>query len=272
MAKAKKLSNAELDFNNMMALNEEAIMSRLNCHNVGKILSFDPLTQTCTVEVMQIKQFNETYYIPAPITDVPLIIYGAGNAHITLPDPTGSICLLLFLDRNIDSFLETGERYEPETWRMHDFSDCIALTTFKTLANPIQEYDERAVSILNNEILENLKNDSYLKVYPEKIELDVTNIETVEGENQQQEEVITNSNVLIDNTKILMQNNAGGQISVSDKINIQNTAQSLVTLIDAFLTACEGIATVTDEAGGTLTAASKQAFTDLKVQFQELLQ
>ena len=40
MAKAKKLSNAELDFNNIMALNEETIMSRLNCHNVGKILSF----------------------------------------------------------------------------------------------------------------------------------------------------------------------------------------------------------------------------------------
>ena len=272
MAKAKKLSNADLDFNSMMALSEDAIMSRLNCHNVGKILSFDPLNQTCTVEIMQIKQFNSTYYTPAPITDVPIIIYGAGNAHITLPDPTGSICLLLFLDRNIDSFLETGEQYEPETWRMHDFSDCIALTTFKTLANPIQEYDERAISLLNNEILENIQNDSYLKVYPEKVEIDVTNIETVEGENQQQEEVITNSNVLVDNTKILMQNSAGGQISVSDKINIQNTAQSLVTLIDALLTACEGIATVPDESGGTLTAASKQAFTDLKAQFQELLQ
>lgn len=272
MAKPRKIFDPEIDFNSLMALSEDNIMSRLNCHNVGKILEFDPITQTCTVEIMQIKQFNQNYYIPAPLTKIPLVIYGAGNAHITLPDPTGSICLLLFLDRNIDSFLETGEQYEPETGRMHDFSDCIALTTFKTLANPIQEYDERAVSILNNEILENIKNNSYLKVYPEKVEIEVTNIETVEGENQQEEEVITNSNVLIDNTKILMQNSTGGQISVSDKINIQNTAQSLVTLIDAFLTACEGIATVPDESGGTLTAASKQAFTDLKAKFQELLQ
>lgn len=269
MAKAKKITNTNLDFNDVMVLSEDAIMSRLNCHNVGKILEFNAATQTCTIEIMQIKQFNSTYYTPAPITDVPLIIYGAGNAHITLPDPTGSICLLLFLDRNIDSFLETGEQYEPETWRMHDFSDCIALTTFKTLANPIQEYDERAVSILNDEILENIQNKSYLKVYPEKVEIDVTNVETSEGENGEEEQTVTNSHALIDNTKILMQNSAGGQISVSDKINIQNTAQSLVTLIDAFLTACEGIATVN---GGALTPTSKQAFTDLKAQFQELLQ
>lgn len=185
MAKAKKLSNAELDFNNMMALNEEAIMSRLNCHNVGKILSFDPLTQTCTVEIMQIKQFNETYYIPAPITDVPLIIYGAGNAHISLPDPTGSICLLLFLDRNIDSFLETGERYEPETWRMHDFSDCIALTTFKTLANPIANYDLSAITIehenstikVKDEISIDAKDQVKIKSVT-KIVLDAPDVET----------------------------------------------------------------------------------------------
>lgn len=272
MAKVEQGQKTPITLDRLLNLTENAIMSRLNCHNVGKIISFNATNQTATIELMQVKQFKNRSIIPSLLVDVPLFIYGAGNAHITLPDPTGSICLLLFLDRNIDSFLETGEQYEPETGRMHDFSDCIALTTFKTLANPIQEYDERAISLLNNEILENIQNDSYLKVYPEKVEIDVTNIETVEGENQQQEEVITNSNVLVDNTKILMQNSAGGQISVSDKINIQNTAQSLVTLIDALLTACEGIATVPDESGGTLTAASKQAFTDLKAQFQELLQ
>lgn len=185
MAKAKKLSNADLDFNSMMALSEDAIMSRLNCHNVGKILSFDPLNQTCTVEIMQIKQFNSTYYTPAPITDVPLIIYGAGNAHITLPDPTGSICLLLFLDRNIDSFLETGEQYEPETGRMHDFSDCIALTTFKTLANPIANYDLSAVTIehenstikVKDEISIDAKDQVKIKSVT-KIVLDAPDVET----------------------------------------------------------------------------------------------
>ena len=56
---------------------------------------------------------------------------------------------------------------------------------------------------------------------------------------------------------------------VTNKINIQNTAQNLASLIQSFLAACESISTVN---GGALTPASKQLFTDLKGQFEELLQ
>ena len=212
------------------------IMANLNCHNIGRILEFDPTTQTATIELMQVKQFNNNLYNPAPLVGVPLIIYGAGGGHITLPDPTGTICLLLFMDRNIDAFIETEESYVPDTSRMHDFTDCVALTTFKTLVNPLTEYDEKAVTIMNEEIIEEVKQKSFIKVYSQQI---------------------------------LMQNTLGGQISVTDKINIQNTTQSLANLIQSFLAACESITTVN---GGALTSASKQAFTDLKAQFEELLQ
>lgn len=221
------------------------VMSNLNCHNIGRILEFDPLTQTATIQIMQVKQFNNNYYNPAPLVGVPLIIYGAGGGHITLPDPTGTICLLLFMDRNIDAFLETGEMYTPETTRMHDFTDCIALTTFKTLANPLTEYDEKAVTIMNEEIVEEIKKTGFIKVYGGSV-LIKTNIEGEEP--------------------------AGAQIELTDKINIQNAVQNLASLIQAFIAACENITTVADESGGGLTTASKQAFTDLKTQFEELLQ
>ena len=149
MAEIRKPENAKINFNIAMEIAQEAIMSRLNCHNIGRILEFDSATQTCTVEMMQIKQFNEQAFIPAPITQVPLIILGAGGGHITMPNPVGTICLLLFLDRNIDNFMETGEAYVPETSRMHDFTDCIALSTFTTLANPLSNYDDEAISIFN---------------------------------------------------------------------------------------------------------------------------
>ena len=147
MAEMRKPENTQSNFNEAMEIAQDAIMSRLNCHNIGRIIEFDTLTQTCTVEMMQIKQFNEQTFIPAPITQVPLIILGAGGGHITMPNPVGTICLLLFLDRNIDNFMETGEQYVPDTARMHDFTDAIALTTFTTLANPIQNYDENAITI-----------------------------------------------------------------------------------------------------------------------------
>lgn len=236
MADIQQISKNEPNILEIMGLLKTNVFANLNCHNIGKILSFDATTCTCTVELMQIKQLNNRLYTPVPITDVPLIIYGASGGHITLPDPTGSICLLLFMDRNIDRFLETGESYTPDTTRMHDFTDCVALTTFKTLANPLTEYDEKAVTIMNEEIIEGIKQKSFIKVYSEQI---------------------------------LMQNTLGGQISVTNKINIQNNSQNLASLIQSFLAACENITTVN---GGALTPASQQLFTNLKTQFEELLQ
>lgn len=235
MAEIRQIQKAQIDFNSTLDLAQEAVMARLNCHNVGKILSFNSETQTADIQLMQIKQFNNQMITPTILTDVPLIIYGAGGGHITLPDPTGSICLLLFMDRNVDDFLETGAAYSPSTSRMHDFTDCIALTTFKTLANPLTEYDEKAVTIMNEEIIEGVKQKSFIKVYSEQI---------------------------------LMQNALGSKISLTDKINIQNNSQNLASLIQSFLTACESITTVN---GGALTPASQQLFTDLKTQFEELL-
>lgn len=245
MTKLKQIQKSEPNFNTTMEYNEMAIMSRINCHNIGRILEFDAETQTCTIELMQIKQFNDNYYNPAPLVGVPLIILGSGGGHITMPNPVGTICLLLFLDRNIDAFLETGEQYVPSTTRMHDFTDCVALTTFKTLVNPLENYDERAISIMNEEIIDEIKTNSFIKVFGNSVQLK-TNIE---GEAP-----------------------TGAQIELTDKINVQNTSQNLATLIQAFITACENITTVADESGGGLTAASKQAFTDLKAQFEELLQ
>lgn len=241
MTKIRQITKAQIDFNSVMQLSQDSIMSRLNCHNIGRIIEFDPTNQLCTVELMQIKRFNDQYITPAPLTNVPLIIYGSGGGHITMPNPVGTICILLFMDRNIDAFLETGESYVPPTTRMHDFTDCIALTTFKTLANPLTEYDEKAVTIMNEEIIEGIKNKSYIKVYGDNVQ-----IKTIQGEA------------------------TSAAINVSNKINIENNLQNLAGLIQGFLAACETI--TIDPRTMTLTDESRQLFTNLKVQFEELLE
>ena len=276
MAKIKEVQKSQIDFNSVMRLAQDATMSRLNCHNIGRIEEFDGETQRCTVQLMQVKQFNNEYITPVPLTDVPLIIIGAGNGHITLPNPEGTICLLLFLDRNIDTFLETGEMYSPDTTRMHDFSDCVALTTFKTLANPIQNYDENAVTIFNSELIEAIQYDSNIKVYGNSVEINSTAVsEGVneggnEGVNEGEDTVNNSGKILVNSSSVQASTSSGGQVVISDKLNLQNSSQNLATLIQAFLTACENIAVVTNT--GVLTPAAKQAFTDLKTQFEELLE
>lgn len=236
MAELRKISKSEVDLNYILELAQDAVMSRMNCHNIGRILEFNKETQTATIELMQIKQFNNKFFSPAPITDVPLIILGTNESHITLPDPIGTICLLFFMDRNIDTFLETSEQYVPETGRMHDFTDCIAIATFKTLVNPIKDYDDKAITLYYEEIIEDIKNYSTVK---------------------------------IKTSEISFFNSKGGKISINAKIDIKNNSQSLTVLMDSFLTACENI--TVDPNSGVLTPESKQLFTNLKAQFKELL-
>ena len=236
MAKIRGVEKTQTDFNDIMIIAQDAIMSRLNCHNIGRIIEFDALTQTCTVAMMQIKQFNEQTFIPAPITQVPLIILGAGGGHITMPNPVGTICLLLFLDRNIDNFMETGEQYVPDTARMHDFTDAIALTTFTTLANPIQNYDENAITIFNEGLIEEVQKLSYIKIYPNLIQIQAAD---------------------------------GANIELNDKVSISNSSQNLGALIKELILAIEGLTinTVT----GTVTQSSVDVLDQIAEKFAVLI-
>lgn len=216
----------DINFLELINLVKNNVQAALNCHNIGKIVEFNATKQTCTVQMMQVKQFNNNYYDPAPITDVPLIIYGAGGGHITLPNPVGTYCLLFFMDRNIDSFLETGEQYVPETTRMHDFTDCIAITTFKTLVNPIDNYDELAVSILNEKIIEEIPYNSFIKVYPDKIQMEVS--QTSEDNPQQ-------AKINIDD-EIHLEADKGAVVKLSDKILLKNNLYNFMNLLDELIT------------------------------------
>ncbi|MBQ2285160.1 MAG: hypothetical protein II244_05805, partial [Clostridia bacterium] len=200
MARLEQIPKSEPTFNDLMIMAQNNIMARTNCHNVGRIIEFDKTTQTCTVQIMQLKQFFDKTMAAAPITDVPLIIYGMGDGFITLPDPVGSICLLFFMDRNIDAFLETGELYEPDNTRLHDFSDCIAITTFSTLNNPIENYDDTAITIAYKKLEEDVLYNAVIKNFGNSLQFKVSTE---------------------DNTT---------QINISDKVNIQNTSQNLASL------------------------------------------
>lgn len=240
MARLEQIPKSEPTFNDLMIMAQNNIMARTNCHNVGRILEFDKTTQTCTVQIMQLKQFFDKTMAAAPITDVPLIIYGMGDGFITLPDPVGSICLLFFMDRNIDAFLETGELYEPENTRLHDFSDCIAITTFSTLNNPIENYDDTAITIAYKKLVSDVLYNAVIKNYGNSLQFKVSTEE---------------------NTT---------QINISDKVNIQNTSQNLASLIQELITTIEGITVNTTT--GAVMQTSIDALDEVAQKFTELLQ
>lgn len=261
----RQIKKCSIDFTDAMEIAQNAIMTRLNCHNIGKIIEFDASTQTCTVQIMALKQFYNDIINPAPITNVPLIMYGADNSFITLPNPVGSICLLFFLDRNIDAFMKTGEQYLPETTRTHDFTDCIAITTFSTLNNPIQNYDNNAISIIYNKIIEQVAYESIIKNYANSILMQSTDGTST-----------ADVNLNIDNTGGV--SNATLKASVTNGVNtstlkldnlitIQNTSQNLGTLIKSLIQTIKAI-TITNSA---VSNTSKNALDVVATNFAALL-
>ena len=227
------------NFNFVLREALESTMAKINCHNIGRILEFNKDKQTCTVQLMQLKTHRGTIYTPPPITDVPLIIYGMGDGFITLPNPVGSVCLLFFMDRNIDAFLETGELYEPENTRLHDFSDCIALTTFSTLNNPIENYDDTSITVAYKKLVDEVLYSAVIKNFGNSIQFKVSTEE---------------------NTT---------QINISDKVNIQNTSQNLASLIQELISDIKALTVNTTT--GAVMQTSIDALDATASKFTELL-
>jgi hypothetical protein len=124
MKEVKTDPNIEVLLNQKM--NE--IFATLNCHQWGKINSFDKTTQSAKVEIQVKAKKNETELIEYPVLlDVPVFFLQGGGAFIEFPVKKDDNCLILFNDRDLDNVWLTGNVKEPNSYRKHSLSDGIAI-------------------------------------------------------------------------------------------------------------------------------------------------
>jgi hypothetical protein len=93
----------------------------------GIIVSFDPATQTASVQPAIKRIFTERGAVNLPVcVDVPVAFPGGGDFWLTFPVKAGDECILLFSERAIDFWHANGGTQLPAEYRMHDLSDGIA--------------------------------------------------------------------------------------------------------------------------------------------------
>lgn len=105
----------------------------------GIIQSFDPETITCVVELgiyggMNIahsgnytdRETEEAISYPLVI-DAPVVFPRGGGATLTFPITAGDECLVIFSDRSIDFWWQSGGTQIAATKRMHSFSDAFVI-------------------------------------------------------------------------------------------------------------------------------------------------
>ena len=131
------------------------IFYSFNCHQIGRIVSFDTATQSASVQLAVLRMIpdpskNPPVYITKTypvLVQVPVFIATGGTGHLTFPITAGDPCLVLFNDRDIDNWWSTGNTAAPNTTRAHDLSDGLALVGFRNKANPIANFNTTAAEL-----------------------------------------------------------------------------------------------------------------------------
>ncbi|WP_431022826.1 Gp138 family membrane-puncturing spike protein [Erwinia rhapontici] len=108
----------------------------------GTILSFDPDTVTCTVQP-SIKGYEndadgaQKSVSISVLVDVPVVFPRGGGCTLTFPVKAGDECLLIFADRCIDFWWQSGGEQEPVSQRMHHLADAFAIVGPQSQAKKI---------------------------------------------------------------------------------------------------------------------------------------
>lgn len=106
----------------------------------GVIRSFDPDTVTCTVDIATLSrddkepkgstsfdrlQPQEGFY--PIIIDAPVVFPHGGGCTLTFPIKPGDECLVIFADRCIDFWWQSGGVQSRSRGRMHDYADAFVI-------------------------------------------------------------------------------------------------------------------------------------------------
>ncbi|HFD7189296.1 TPA: Gp138 family membrane-puncturing spike protein [Klebsiella pneumoniae] len=126
----------------VLASERKVLSERMRVALPGIIQSFDPESVTAVVQpaIRYIERDNDgnqsTQDYPL-LVDVPVIFPRGGGCTLTFPVSAGDECLVIFADRCIDFWWQSGGIQEPVDGRMHDLSDAFCIVGPQSQAKKI---------------------------------------------------------------------------------------------------------------------------------------
>lgn len=142
-------------------LQKRDIFLSLKCHDIATVQEFDSEKQTITATI----NYKRTYSQKGPngkyidvlvdypiLLDVPVIFLGNKNRGLTFPVSKGDVCLILYNDRDIDNWFQSGQIAGVASSRAHSISDGIAIIGLYSSNNSIEDFDEDRVLLRNNDV------------------------------------------------------------------------------------------------------------------------
>lgn len=100
----------------------------MNIAMPAKIVSYDHTTQLASIQPLFKRTFADGTVLDLPIIpNVPVQFPRSAKAFIHMPLSEGDACFLLFSQRSLDTWKQSGNIVDPAEDRKFDLSDCIAI-------------------------------------------------------------------------------------------------------------------------------------------------
>jgi phage baseplate assembly protein gpV len=140
--------------------------AKINTAIPGIIQSFDIKTCTCTVQpainlvVFDTKGASKDQAVPL-LADVPVYFPGGGGCHLTFPVKKGDECEIVFQQRCIDSWYQSGGVQTQHVLRLHDLSDAIVNVGLMSQPHVIPNISTESVQLRSDD------GQAFVEINPE---------------------------------------------------------------------------------------------------------
>lgn len=128
--------NRNIDLTTLLNALKDETLASINCMRLGIIEEVleDNIAKCSITNKMYLSTNADGSSRVADYPPIYSVVWymGSGDIGINYPLQLGSPCLLLFNDREIDSFLATGEISPLADMRMHSLSDSICIPLYRT--------------------------------------------------------------------------------------------------------------------------------------------
>ena len=133
-------------------------LAEMNFCMPGEIVSYDASTQKANVQPLLKRRFRDGDIVELPqITGVPVAMPRAGKAFLSLPLKKGDVVMLVFSQRSLDTWKNSGGCVDPGTEpRKFNLSDAYAIPGGYPFNNPAPG-DPNDVLLINDQSIFRLK-------------------------------------------------------------------------------------------------------------------
>lgn len=116
----------------------------------GHFLTFDPATQLAQIQIgVQRIDVNGNTFEPSPLIECPVAFLGGSEYFIEHQIDPGDECLIVFSQRCITGWKNTGGVANNPIMRFHDFSDAAVLPGLRSQPNKITDHQNNGVRLRN---------------------------------------------------------------------------------------------------------------------------